>query len=147
MTRPRPRQREDYAYFTAIQTRWNDNDQYGHLYNGIYAELFDCAMNQWLVERNMLGLDGTPLRVVVAENGFRFFADLSYPDRLEIGLRLEKLGNSSAIINFGMYRKGDPQERAQAHCVMVCVSEDGHRPTQWPDRHRGHWQSLLVDRA
>ena len=31
-----PRQRSDYRYFDRLETRWNDNDIYGHMNNVVY---------------------------------------------------------------------------------------------------------------
>lgn len=144
MTRPTPRPRDAYALFLPMQTRWNDNDQYGHLFNGIYAELFDGALNEWLLARDMLGLvPGTP-RVVIAENGCAYFREVRYPDRLEIGIRLDRLGNTSAVIGMGMFLAGQADERAQARFVVVRVEAENHRPVAWDARARVELQGLAA---
>ena len=52
--RQNPTNRSDYNYFSRMGTRWNDNDIYGHLNNVIYYELFDTAVNKWLIENNLI---------------------------------------------------------------------------------------------
>lgn len=55
-TREPPRERSAYAEFQTLQTRWSDNDQFGHIYNATYFELFDEAMNLSLIRRGFLDL-------------------------------------------------------------------------------------------
>ena len=134
MSRPTPRQRSDYPAFEVIQTRWNDNDQYGHIYNATYFELFDSAMNNWMMPRGMLQPGGPDPIAVVVENGCAFFRQVAYLDALSIGLRLAHLGNSSLVLEMGMFRDGEDEESAQARFVLVCVAHDSRRPVPFPDR-------------
>ena len=46
--------RADFADFYPLQTRWNDNDTYGHMNNVVHYALFDTAVNGWLIERGLL---------------------------------------------------------------------------------------------
>ncbi|ELW72342.1 hypothetical protein TREES_T100020208 [Tupaia chinensis] len=43
------RHREAYGYFLPIQTRWQDNDQYGHVNNAVYHGYFDTIVNHYLI--------------------------------------------------------------------------------------------------
>lgn len=43
------RQLEAYGYFLPIQTRWQDNDQYGHVNNAVYYSYFDTIINHYLI--------------------------------------------------------------------------------------------------
>ena len=42
--------RDDYRWFTAITTRWMDNDVYGHVNNVTYYSFFDTAVNGYLLD-------------------------------------------------------------------------------------------------
>ena len=55
--RQNPSNRSDYNYFTKLSTRWNDNDIYGHVNNVIYYELFDTAVNKWLINNNLIEIE------------------------------------------------------------------------------------------
>lgn len=136
MTRPQPGTRADYTAFETIQTRWNDNDQYGHIYNVTYYELFDSAMNNWMMPRGMLDhTTGEPL-VYTVENGCNYFSQISYPEPAEIGMRLSHIGTSSARVDMGLFRPGHDSESARAYFVMVCVDADTRRPVPFPDKQR-----------
>ncbi|XP_040494850.1 uncharacterized protein LOC103659348 [Ursus maritimus] len=43
------RHHEAYGYFLPIQTRWQDNDQYGHVNNAVYYSYFDTIINHYLI--------------------------------------------------------------------------------------------------
>ncbi|WP_299841399.1 thioesterase family protein [uncultured Paracoccus sp.] len=146
-SRPVPRQRRDYAAFEAIQTRWNDNDQYGHVYNVAYLELFDSAMNNWMLPRGMLRPDGDEPLAVVVENGCAYFRQIAYPDPVTIGLRLAQMGNSSLVLELGLFRTDEDEESAQARFVLVCVDPESRRPVPFPEHQRQVLASLRLDAA
>lgn len=140
--RKTPRPRSAYREFHLLETRWRDNDQFGHVYNATYYELFDEGMNRALLSRGMLDHgDDAPLPVVV-ENGCGYFTEVSYPDRLEIGIVLTHLGGSSFRLEMGMFREGDETEAAQAHFIMVVVDAATRRPVPIPRRDRAALASL-----
>ena len=53
--RKQPSVRGDYRHFLDIQTRWADNDIYGHVNNVVYYAYFDTIVNRFLIEQG--GLD------------------------------------------------------------------------------------------
>lgn len=131
-----PRNRSAYAEFQTIATRWNDNDQFGHLYNATYYELFDEAMNMSLISRGMLDhRTGQPIQVVV-ENGCTYFSEVAYPDLLSIGLVLAGIGESSIRIEMGMFRDAEQIESARAHFTLVSVDHKTHKPLSTPAEQR-----------
>lgn len=144
MPQTQPRQRDDYAAFETIQSRWNDNDQYGHIYNATYYELFDSAMNIWMMARGMLDPAGPEPIAVVVENGCIFFRQVSFPDPIRIGLRLGQLGNSSLVLEMGLFRADEDEESAQARFVLVCVDPETRRPTPFPERQRQALAALRI---
>ena len=102
MSRTPPPARADFATFLPLQTRWNDNDEYGHLNNATYLELFDTAITYWQMDNgiNVRGPDAW--RFVVVENGCIYFREVGFPDALEAGLRITRLGTSSYRIEVAL---------------------------------------------
>ncbi|AGT10506.1 acyl-CoA thioesterase [Paracoccus aminophilus] len=139
--------RQAFAHFNSHQTRWNDNDQFGHLYNVVYFELFDNAMNNWLIERGMLDPNGPDPIPVVAEAGCSYLREVSYPDIVEIGMRITHMGRSSFKIGLGMFRQGEDQAAAQAEFTLVFVTPNGHKPCPPPDHYRAELEKLVVPEA
>ena len=60
--RPAPEPRSAYHLFRRIDTRWADNDAYGHVNNVVYYAWFDTAVNAYLIEQGVLDIhDGATL--------------------------------------------------------------------------------------
>ena len=87
MSAPRP-QRSDFAAFRQIQTRWMDNDVYGHMNNVVHYSLFDTAVNGWLIEQGLLDVTKSQTYGLVVETGCRYYAEMQFPDLVHAGLLL-----------------------------------------------------------
>lgn len=136
MSRASPRGRDDYRHFTIITTRWADNDAYGHVNNTIYYQWFDSAVNAWLVEAGLLDIAaGDPIGLV-AETGCAFFAPLSFPGDVEVGIAVERLGSSSVTYRIGVFGSGQSQPAAQGHFTHVYVDRASRRPVALPNAWR-----------
>ncbi|KAF8948216.1 hypothetical protein BGZ47_006016 [Haplosporangium gracile] len=102
------RDRAFYPYSIDIQSRWADNDQYGHMNNAHYYALFDTVINTFLIQET--GLDphdqnqGSAIGVV-AESGCQYYNSVSFPDMIEARLAVIKLGRSSVVYQVGIFKK------------------------------------------
>ncbi|MBL8513660.1 MAG: acyl-CoA thioesterase, partial [Betaproteobacteria bacterium] len=117
--RQQRRARSAYAHFLPLSTRWADNDAYGHMNNVVYYALFDTVVNEYLVASGLLDIDESPVVGLVIENGCRFFSSLAFPDRVEAGMRVAHLGNSSVRYEIGLFRAGEDAPAAEGHFVHV----------------------------
>ena len=132
MSRPVPRGREAYRWFTTIATRWADNDVYGHVNNTVYYEWFDTAVNGWLIECGLLEIErGDPIGLVV-ETGCSYFSPLSFPGDVEVGIAIDGLGTSSVTYRIGIFAAGSAQPSAQGHFTHVYVGRETRRPEPLP---------------
>ena len=142
MSRPAPLGREAYRHFTTITTRWADNDAYGHVNNTVYYEWFDTAVNRWLVEAELLDIErGDPIGLVV-QTGCSFFAPLAFPDDVDVGIAIERLGSSSVTYRIGVFASGAAEPAAQGHFTHVYVGRQNRRPAPLPDAWRERLASL-----
>ncbi len=124
--------RADFKVLRPMQTRWMDNDHYGHVNNVVYYSYFDSAVNGFLMDATCSDTRTLPALGIVAETSCRFFKELSFPDALHIGLRLEKLGNSSVIYQLAVFRGDDDAPAAIGRFVHVYVDATTRRPTPVP---------------
>jgi acyl-CoA thioester hydrolase len=121
-----------------------DNDAYGHVNNVIYYSWFDTAVNHFLIANNALDIEHSPVIGLVIETQCNYFAPLAFPDRITIGIRVAKLGNSSVRYEVGVFREDEEEVAAQGHFVHVYVSRDTRRPVPIPDNLRELLQSIQV---
>ena len=127
-TRPSPETRDAYRCFIPLDTRWMDNDLYGHLNNVIYYSLFDTAVNRYLIEQGALDLQAGEVIGLVVETHCNFFASLAFPQKIEAGLRVTQRGRSSVRYEIGLFAAGEPLSAARGHFVHVYVDRVSRRP-------------------
>jgi acyl-CoA thioester hydrolase len=128
-----PDTRDRYAHLTAIDTRWMDNDAYGHVNNVVYYSFFDTAVNRWLIERGVLDIGTSGAIGLVVETGCRYFRPLTFPDRVTAGLRVAHVGTSSVRYEIGLFRNDENDAAAAGHFVHVYTDRATRRPTAIPD--------------
>ena len=136
--------RTGYRSFLTVPTRWMDNDAYGHVNNVTYYSYFDTAVNEHLIRAGGLDIRGAPVIGLVVETFCRFHKSLTFPDVVDVGLRVSKLGSSSVTYEIGLFRQGDDDPAATGHFVHVWVDRATGRPTPVPSVVRTALQALLV---
>jgi acyl-CoA thioester hydrolase len=131
-TRPVIPHRNEFPYFRPMMTRWLDNDAYGHINNVVYYEYFDTTVNAFLIEAT--GTDTRSLAQIgiVAETGCVFHSSLSFPQPLEIGLAVERLGRSSVTYGLGVFAQDAEWAAATGKFVHVYVDAQSRRPVEIP---------------
>jgi len=130
--KPQPQGREAYRAFRSITTRWMDNDVYGHVNNVVYYSWFDTAVNATLIEQGVLDIHGGQTIGLVIETQCNYFAPLAFPQTIEAGIRVARLGNSSVRYEVGLFAQGQPLTAAHGHFVHVYVDRDTRRPVPLP---------------
>ena len=139
-----PTGRGDYPHFETIPTRWNDNDVYGHVNNVEYYAFFDTVINRWLINEGGLDIHGGDVIGVCAESHCTYRDGFSFPDDVEAGLRVGKLGNSSVRYEIGLFATGAEEPAATGWFVHVFVDAESRRPAEMPDRLRASLERLRV---
>jgi acyl-CoA thioester hydrolase len=132
VTDPRSLTRAHFDHVVPATTRWSDNDMYGHLNNAVYYELFDSAINGWLITGAGADVLALPELGVVAESGCRFFRELEYPRRLDVGVRVERLGRSSITYALGLFDGEQEDLAALGHWVHVYIDRTSRTPLPIP---------------
>ena len=137
-----PQTRDAYRAFHDVTTRWGDNDPYGHVNNVVYLSWFDTAVNHFLISRGLLDIATSPFIGVMVENGCRYHSELSYPDEVQIGIRVVRLGGSSVRWEAAAFRQGETVASAEGHLVHVYVARATMRPVPIPDHVRAELATL-----
>ncbi len=129
--KPQPQTRSGYRHFLPIATRWMDNDVYGHVNNVIYYSYFDTVVNEYLISQGVLDIVNSPVIGLVVETGCSYFASVAFPEKIDAGLRVTKIGRSSVRYEVALFREngenGEPA-LAQGHFVHVYVDRVTFKP-------------------
>ncbi|WP_415774078.1 acyl-CoA thioesterase [Paraburkholderia sp. J8-2] len=146
MNKPASFPRSSYRHFLAIDTRWMDNDVYGHVNNVVYYSYFDTVVNEYLIRTGVLDFrNGTTIGLVV-ETQCNYFAPLVFPERINAGLRVVRLGTTSVRYEIGLFKEGEDQAAAQGHFVHVYVDRQTRRPVALCDQLRAALGTLVMPR-
>ena len=128
--------REDFHTFVEMPTRWMDNDAYGHMNNIVHYALIDTAVTDWQRNHGFFNDEHKSLEFMVIESGCRYFSEAAYPDRIAVGLRIKKIGNTSWIYQAGLFREKDELCFALGFFAQVLVDCNDRRPTTIPKKMR-----------
>ncbi|MET0744917.1 MAG: thioesterase family protein [Microvirga sp.] len=137
-----PDSRDRYHHFVDITTRWMDNDAYGHVNNVVYYSFFDTAVNQFLIRSGCLDIRNDAVVGLVVETKCEYFRSLAFPDDVQAGLRVARLGRSSVRYEIGLFRAGEGEASAQGHFVHVYVDRATQAPIEIPAATRSALQPL-----
>jgi acyl-CoA thioester hydrolase len=99
-------ERASYPHRLSIPTRWNDNDVYGHVNNVEYYAFFDTVINTWLIREGGLDIHAGEVIGLCAESHCEFRAALAFPETIEAGLRVDRLGRSSVRYELALFSQG-----------------------------------------
>lgn len=136
--------RQDYRHFQVISTRWKDNDVYGHVNNVEYYSYFDTVINAFLIREGGLDIHTGSVIGLCAESHCRFLRSLAFPDAVDAGLRVSRLGNSSVRYEIGLFAAGASEPAAEGWFVHVFVGRDSRRPEPIPERLRAALSRLVT---
>ncbi len=130
--KPHAQPRAAYKLFRSITTRWMDNDAYGHVNNVVYYSWFDTAVNAYLIEQGVLDTEKSETIGLVVETQCNYFSPLAFPQVVEAGIRVARLGVSSVRYEIGLFAQGAALTAAGGHFVHVYVDKHTRRPTPLP---------------
>lgn len=123
-----------------VPTRWNDNDMLGHVNNVMYYSYFEAIVVRFLMQEGGLDWTEAPIIPLAVESLCKFRRSLSYPEVVEAGLRVVKIGNSSVTYAIGLFTQGEQSPSAQGHFVHVFVDRETDKPVTIPDSFRDLYQ-------
>lgn len=132
MPKPPPALRSAFRAWRAIGTRWADNDTYGHVNNVVYYAWFDTAVNAYLIEQGALDTQAGAVIGLVVETQCNYFSPLAFPQTVDLGLRVEHVGQSSVRYGLAVFAQGQDRAAAQGHFVHVYVDAANRNPTPLP---------------
>ena len=136
--------RADYKHFLPVQTRWMDNDVYGHVNNVAYYSYFDTIVNDYLIAAGALDIHGGGVIGLVVETGCKYFAPIEFPQRLEGALRVMRIGNFSVRWELAIFKEGVAEPAAEGHFTHVYVDRETRRPTSLPDEFRKALEKISI---
>ena len=124
--------RTEFPTLRTITTRWEDEDVYGHVNNVVYYSYFDTAVNGYLIEAT--GTDIRKLDAVglVVETQCAFKRSLGFPDDVQAGIAVTKIGSSSIEYRIGLFQGETDEPAAIGRFVHVYVDAETRKAIPIP---------------
>ena len=139
-----PRLRPEFAALRTITTRWDDEDVYGHVNNVVYYSYFDTAVNGYLIDATGTDIRRLDAVGLVAETQCEFLRELRFPDDVEVGLAVTRLGTSSIVYRLAIFQGDSDEPAALGRFVHVYVDAETRAVTPVPDVIRAAVTPLVV---
>ncbi len=124
--------RSEFKSWLAIATRWEDADVYGHVNNVKYYAYFDTVINEFLIRAGGLKPNSDAIVGYVVESRCAFLAPVRFPETVDVGLIVVKLGRSSVNYRLGLFGAGEHRARAVGEAVHVFVDRAQNKSVEMP---------------
>ena len=118
------KRKKDYFYTEEVDTRFGDNDIFGHLNNVIYYSLFDSVINRFLIKKCKYDPLSSDIIAISPETRCKFRKSFKYPDKIIAGLSTFKIGKTSVIYDISLFSKKGQLPHALGYFVHVFVKRN-----------------------
>ena len=119
---PINRNKNIYIWWHRYSTRWGDNDIYGHVNNNIYYSMFDTVVNYFLITEANFDPINSDYIGVTPETRCRYYKSIKYPEVVDVGIIIKKIGNSSIRYEIGVFKENEDEPCAVGYFVHVYVN-------------------------
>ena len=96
--------------------------------NIIYYALFDTAVNKWLINNNLIDIKNGKNIGLIVQSGCDYFSSFSYPDDIDAGIRVTKIGASSVRYEVGLFKETEQNASADGFFIHVYVDRETNIP-------------------
>jgi acyl-CoA thioester hydrolase len=128
---------EGYRFVLPREVEFRDIDAAGHVNNAVYLTYLETARIKYLMD--VLGLEfASELALIVARIEVDFRSPALFPETLEIGSRVRRIGTTSFDMDHEI-RGGDGRLVLEASSVLVAFDYEANTPMAVPD----DWRARL----
>ena len=128
-------ERPPFRFSAWTRVGFDETDAQGVVYYGRYMPYFDRARVEYLRQLDLLHRGEPGREFVMRANHVEYHAPARFDDRLEVFLRVERIGTSSVTFQLAAYRE-DGLLLVTAEQVLVQIDRETHRPVAIGERFR-----------
>ena len=108
--------------------QWGEMDAFNHLNNVVYYRYAESARIGYL---QALGMFDGSMVTVLAQSSCQYLRPVIYPDTLLLGVRCQRLGRTSIVIEYSYYSTAQQAVVATAEAVVVRLDSSGKDKLPW----------------
>ncbi len=129
--------RDQIRFWKSIEVRWGDMDAQGHVNNAVYFTYCESTRVELLRQIGYKGKQaGLAEGPALVHASCDFKQQVLYPALLDVGLRVEKIGQRSFKIVYGIFLGGSNELVAVAASINSWVNYAEGRSVQLPEEIR-----------
>jgi acyl-CoA thioester hydrolase len=128
---------DDFPIRITLPVLWGDQDAFGHVNNTYCIRWFESARVAYL-EQIGVGARVTPQHVgpILAAVTCNYRKQINYPDRVTIGAKITRLGNSSFTMAHAIWSEQQQAVTTDGDCVVVTFDYQAQKSVRVPDELR-----------
>ena len=124
-----------FRHVMPAQIRFSDVDQFGHVNNSVYFQLYDLAKTTYF--KDVLGMsDWGDVVVVVANINANFLMPVFFSDSIEIETATVQLGYKSFTLLQQAKVKGSNEVKCECRTTLVMYDLLTKEPTPIPEHYK-----------
>lgn len=128
---------KEFPTVVTLPIQWGDHDAFGHVNNIVPLRWFETSRIRFLEDCG-LGemMTGKGLGPIVASVTCHYRRQLHYPDNVDVGACIKKIGRSSMVIGHAIVSHRQEAVAIDGETVVVFFDYDVNRPRRVPDEIR-----------
>ena len=120
-----------------LDVAWGEMDALGHVNNVRYIAWAEAARIAFFETLGMSTRRGEPVGPILARVENDYLEPVEYPARVTVGIRVERVGNTSLTLAHEIWHAGAPQRVvARGRAVVVLVDYETGQKVRVPDEVR-----------
>lgn len=128
-----PKELAHYPIMHQQPIHWGEMDAFNHLNNVVYYRYAESARIGYL---QALGMFDGSMVTVLAQSSCQYLRPVTYPDTLLLGVRCQRLGTTSIVMEYSYYSTAQKVIVATAEAVIVRLESNGKDKLPWTEAER-----------
>lgn len=126
--------RQEFRYWKTIEVRWGDMDAQGHVNNTVYFTYCESARVELL---RLIGFKGKQAGLTegptLVHASCDFKRQVVYPAKLDVGIRVDRIGQRSFKMVYGIFFHGTDEVSAVAVSINAWANYAEGRSVELPE--------------
>ncbi|WP_236863965.1 acyl-CoA thioesterase [Brevibacterium daeguense] len=130
---------DDFPIRTYDKLRYSDTDKQGHVNNAVYSTFFESGRVEFIDQAHQAA-GHRDSEFVIAQLTIKFLQETHWPGMVEVGSRVQRVGNSSLVVEQALFN--DERLCATAESVIVQINTQTRRPQPFDEDMRQYFSGL-----
>lgn len=125
---------KDFPVTVSLPVQWGDQDAFGHVNNAVPIRWMESARIAYFDQAGLRDLmSKESLGIILASITCHYRKQITFPDTVTIGARVERLGNTSITMEHAIHSEQLGELAGLGTCVVVVFDYSNNKPVRIPD--------------